>query len=308
MRIIYSVANKVVIFDSRSMHPIVEKEKELSLYLEEWISSRYKEWNMFYHSINQNKINGIYLLKSGERLMDLLDDIMGNIEEHFAFDAKSHIIPSRFSSIPQLLQFLENFKQHIKKRYNLIEKNFNGKDTSYIVIDMYKMCNDIDQMVTRCQSIYLTDDSIPIPYQQARNALANNNVKLFVELIASLIKNVPYSIHKEKLDEGYFHTIIHVITSVLGMSPISEAETSDGRIDMMIEFPDCIYIMEFKYSDDLTDKSQEALSQIKDKEYAQNYYIKGKTIEGVGMSFSRQYRNVEHFVAERLYTPQVARY
>lgn len=308
MRIIYSVANKVVIFDSRSMHPIVEKEKELSLYLEEWISSRYKEWNMFYHSINQNKINGIYLLKSGERLMDLLDDIMGNIEEHFAFDAKSHIIPSRFSSIPQLLQFLENFKQHIKKRYNLIEKNFNGEDTSYIVIDMYKMCNDIDQMVTRCQSIYLTDDSIPIPYQQARNALANNNVKLFVELIASLIKNVPYSIHKEKLDEGYFHTIIHVITSVLGMSPISEAETSDGRIDMMIEFPDCIYIMEFKYSDDLTDKSQEALSQIKDKEYAQNYYIKGKTIEGVGMSFSRQYRNVEHFVAERLYTPQVARY
>ena len=290
------------------MHQTVEKERELSLYLEEWISARYKEWSMFYHSTTQNKRNGIFLLKSGELLMILLDDIMGNIEEHFAFDAKSHIIPSRFSSIPQLLQFLENFRHNIKKRYHLIERNFNGEETSYIVIDMYKMCNDIDQMVTRCLSIYLTDESIPIPYQQARAALANNNVKLFVELIASLIKNVPYSIHKEKLDEGYFHTIVHVITSVLGMSPVSEAETSDGRIDMMIEFPNCIYIMEFKYSEDAIDRSPEALNQIKDKKYAQNYYIKGKPIEGVGLTFSKQARNVEHFVVERLYNPQVARY
>ena len=68
------------------MHHIVEKEKELSLYLEEWITARYSDWNMFYHSTTQNKRNGIYRLKSGERLMDLLDDIIGNIEEHFAFD------------------------------------------------------------------------------------------------------------------------------------------------------------------------------------------------------------------------------
>ena len=43
-----------------------------------------------------------------------------------------------------------------------------------------------------------------------------------------------------QLDEGYFHTIIHVITAVLGMSPVSEAETSDGRIDMMIEYPNLL--------------------------------------------------------------------
>ena len=105
------------------MHHMVEKEKELSLYLEEWITARYSDWNMFYHSTNQNKRNGIYLLKSGARLMDLLDDIMGNIEEHFAIDANSHIIPSRFSSIPQLLQFLDNFQKHIKKQFHLSKKN-----------------------------------------------------------------------------------------------------------------------------------------------------------------------------------------
>lgn len=284
---------------------MVEKEKELSLYLEEWITARYSDWNMFYHSTNQNKRNGIYLLKSGARLMDLLDDIMGNIEEHFAIDANSHIIPSRFSSIPQLLQFLDNFQKHIKKQFHLIEKNIIGEETDSIVIEMYKMCSDIDQMVTRCLSIYQADEDIPIPYQQARMALSNNDVKLFVELIGSLIKNVPYSMHKEKVDEGYFHTIIHVITAVLGMSPVSEAEISDGRIDMMMEYPNRIFIMEFKYEANGKDRSIEALQQIKDNRYAEAYYIKGKVIEGVGISFSKETRNVSAFVTERLYTPQV---
>lgn len=284
---------------------MVEKEKELSLYLEEWITARYSDWNMFYHSTNQNKRNGIYLLKSGARLMDLLDDIMGNIEEHFAIDANSHIIPSRFSSIPQLLQFLDNFQKHIKKQFHLIEKNIIGEETDLIVIEMYKMCNDIDQMVTRCLSIYQADEDIPIPYQQARMALSNNDVKLFVELIGSLIKNVPYSMHKEKVDEGYFHTIIHVITAVLGMSPVSEAEISDGRIDMMMEYPNRIFIMEFKYEANGKDRSREALQQIKDSRYAEAYYIKGKVIEGVGISFSKETRNVSAFMTERLYTPQV---
>lgn len=284
---------------------MVEKEKELSLYLEEWITARYSDWNMFYHSTNQNKRNGIYLLKSGARLMDLLDDIMGNIEEHFAIDANSHIIPSRFSSIPQLLQFLDNFQKHIKKQFHLIEKNIIGEETDLIVIEMYKMCNDIDQMVTRSLSIYQADEDIPIPYQQARMALSNNDVKLFVELIGSLIKNVPYSMHKEKVDEGYFHTIIHVITAVLGMSPVSEAEISDGRIDMMMEYPNRIFIMEFKYEANGKDCSREALQQIKDSRYAEAYYIKGKVIEGVGISFSKETRNVSAFMTERLYTPQV---
>ena len=158
-------------------------------------------------------------------------------------------------------------------------------------------------MVTRCLNIYLAEDNIPIPYQQAKRALNDYDVDQFVKLIGSIIKNIPYNIHKEKLDEGYFHTVIHVITSVLGMSPISELETNDGRIDMMLEFPSHIYIMEFKYTDDKTNRSQEALNQIKDNEYANAYYIKGKIIEGVGITFSKEARNIVSFVLERIYTP-----
>lgn len=290
------------------MHPIVEKEKELSIYLEEWITARYSEWEDFYHVTVQEKRTGIYLLESGDQLMNLLDDILGNIEEHFSFEKGMHLIPSKFSSIPQLLQFLSNFKNHINSRHHLIEKNLKGEDTSMIVIDIYKMCQDIDQMVTRCQTIYQSDESIPIPYQQAKSALAQNNVKLFVELIGSLIKNIPYNIHKEKLDEGYFHTIIHVITAVLGMSPVSEVETDDGRIDMMIEYPTKVYIMEFKYAKDNNDRSREALYQIKKNKYAEAFYIKGKEIVGVGLSFSQEKHNVDSYVQELLFTPSILIY
>jgi len=290
------------------MSPVVEKERELSEYLEEWVAARYGEWNDIYRATNRDRHTGIYRLESGDKLLQLLYDIIGNIEDHFSVDKNCHLIPSQFSSIPQLLQFLENFQQHIKRHFYLIERNIRGVETDMVVVDMFKMCNDIDQMVTRCQSIYLTDDNIPIPYQQAQNALRSYNVKLFVELIGSLIKSVPYDIHKEKLDEGYFHTIVHVITSVLGMYPISEAETSDGRIDMMIEYPNLIYIMEFKYSPDNRDRSGEALKQIIDNKYADAYLIKGKPIEGVGMSFSKECRNVDFFVQERLFTPSISIY
>lgn len=290
------------------MHPIVEKEKELSSYLEEWIDSRYEEWHDIYQATNRDRQYGIYRLKSGSELHQLFYDIIGNIGEHLCVDTNHHIIPSKFSSIPQLLQFLDNFKRHINDRHHLIENNFNGEETDMIVVDMYRICQDIDQMVTRCQSIYMSDDSIPIPYQRAKTALSNNNVKLFVELMGSLIKNIPYNIHKEKLDEGYFHTIIHVITAVLGMNPVSEAETSDGRIDMMIEYPNRIFIMEFKYSKDGKDRSKGALKQIKDNKYAEAYYIKGKLIEGVGMSFSQKTRNIDHYKQAELYRPQLLIY
>ena len=290
------------------MQTIVEKERELLLYLEEWIASRYSEWDDFYHDTVREKSTGIYRLENGNLLMDLLDDILGNLEGHFAYEKGRHIIPSCFSSIPQTLQFLDRFNNHLKSKHYLIEKNLKGENTDQIVFDIYKMCYEIDQMVTRCLNIYQSDDSIPIPYQQAKSALNNNNVKLFVELVGSLIKNVPYNIHKEKIDEGYFHTIIHVITAVLGMSPTSEAETNDGRIDMMIEFPSRIFITEFKYANDNIDRSQEALEQIKKNEYAKAYFIKGKPIECIGMTFSKETRNVTSFVQEKLYSPQISMY
>ncbi len=45
------------------MGTIVEKERELSEYLEEWVAARFGEWTEIYHGINSNRRTGIYRLK-----------------------------------------------------------------------------------------------------------------------------------------------------------------------------------------------------------------------------------------------------
>jgi hypothetical protein len=54
------------------MSPVVEKERELSEYLEEWVAARYGEWNDIYRAVNRDKYSGIYLLVSGDKLLQLL--------------------------------------------------------------------------------------------------------------------------------------------------------------------------------------------------------------------------------------------
>jgi hypothetical protein len=57
------------------MSPVVEKERELSEYLEEWVAARYGEWNDIYRAVNRDKYSGIYLLESGDKLLQLLYDM-----------------------------------------------------------------------------------------------------------------------------------------------------------------------------------------------------------------------------------------
>ena len=118
------------------------------------------------------------------------------------------------------------------------------------------------------------------------------DVNGFIDTLKSIISDIPYSVHKEKISEGYFHTVFHAIMSVIGLRPISEKETANGRIDERIELPSCIYIMEFKYSEDGKDLSDIALRQIENKEYHQPDHLSGKEIIGIGLSYSQETRNI----------------
>ena len=167
------------------------------------------------------------------------------------------------------------------------------------------MVNEIIEMSNRCLDIILVDDNVPIPYQQVKKSLYNGDVKEFISLLNSIIKSIPYLIHKEKFNEGYFHSFFHVALTLIGMRPLSEVATSDGRIDMVIECPKAIYIMEFKYSPNDKDLSNDALDQIKDKKYHQPYILQQKTIAGIGYSFGEKSRQITDYRDETLYVPQI---
>lgn len=284
---------------------IMKLERELSEFVSEWMDARWQKWFLNHISIRRDRRTGIYRLKQGEKLLDYLNSIMGNIEDHLGMDKGQHLIPSKFSSINQFAQFLQNFTQYLRDNYYLIETNFNKEQTDIIVADIANIVNEFIEMSNRCLYIILVDDNVSIPYQQVKKSLYNGDVKEFISLLNSIIKSIPYLIHKEKFNEGYFHSFFHVALTLIGMRPLSEVATSDGRIDMVINCPKTIYIMEFKYSSNDKDLSKVALEQIKSKKYHQPYIIQQKPIIGIGYSFGEKSRQITDYRDEALYVPQI---
>lgn len=68
-----------------------------------------------------------------------------------------------------------------------------------------------------------------------------------------------------------------------------ELPTSDGRIDVVIQTSDYIYIIECK----LDGSAEDALQQIESKNYAAPFAMDKRTIIKLGINFSSKTRGVE---------------
>jgi len=77
---------------------------------------------------------------------------------------------------------------------------------------------------------------------------------------------------------------------LVGAKSLLEKETDKGRIDAVLELPDKIYIIEFKFAKNTKVKqvstlSRRALKQIKDKKYYEPYLGGKKRILLLGLGF-----------------------
>ena len=279
----------------------VQKELELCKYLEDWCRTHYSEWMEFYYYANRDKRNGIYRLVNGEKLMDLLDDITGNIEAKFDLpDENTHLIPTHFASVSHLIGWLKSFKNHVVGIMPTIERNINkGFGDNNIIIEISEIVNNIEQMVDRCVNVY-DDIELPRPYQILREKLFQKDLKGFVESANNILKGVPYLIRKEDFNEGYFHATLEILLFVLGFETIGEYPLSDGRIDMVVKLDSLTYIFEFKYTKDKKSLAKEALQQIKDKGYADPFRLTSKEIICVGVSFSGDTKCINDFAEETI--------
>ena len=75
-------------------------------------------------------------------------------------------------------------------------------------------------------------------------------------------------------------------------STVAEKETSEGRIDCVVECPQYAYIIEFK----LTGSAQAALAQIKDKGYANLDGADSRMIIALGITFSSEKGSIDEFM------------
>jgi len=69
----------------------VHKFKQIEKYLFDFFSNRFEDFDNFYRTTHRDRNvqnYGIYALKDGNKLMDFLNSIHGNIEDQFYFEMK----------------------------------------------------------------------------------------------------------------------------------------------------------------------------------------------------------------------------
>ena len=85
-----------------------------------------------------------------------------------------------------------------------------------------------------------------------------------------------------------WQTICYVVLRSIGVNVNGEVQTHDGRMDMVVDLPNDIYIVEFK----LDRPASEAMEQIKGKDYAGKYELSHKRTTLIGVSFSSKKRTI----------------
>jgi hypothetical protein len=162
-----------------------------------------------------------------------------------------------------------------------------------------------------------------------RQAIQAGNLDKMFELMKTFFATIPYTINLK--NEKYYQTIFFSIFTLLGLDIEVECSTNKGRIDAVVKVENKVYIFEFK----LHGTAEDALKQIKEREYYQKYTsppspLLGKEREGraegvvgevkdtlayqkdyslpttnyqlflIGVNFSTEEKNIKNFVIEQV--------
>ena len=149
---------------------------------------------------------------------------------------------------------------------------------------------------------YKTDSIVSGALSKMRRGLRQGNVKVFIHQLEILLADISYHLHPKnpseeatfRMWEGYFQTIIYLITSFIGLYVECEITKHKGRLDLTVETDDFLYLMEFK----LDQPAENAIQQIKNRDYLKSYINSPKTIHLVGIGFSQSERNIATWESE----------
>ena len=102
-----------------------------------------------------------------------------------------------------------------------------------------------------------------------------------LELLRDFLETVPYCANTNY--EGHYQQMFYIIFALLTSYSIQvEAHTPKGRVDVVIEAQNHVYVIEMKFNK----TAAEALAQINSRRYAEAYAMKGKQVVKAGLNFS----------------------
>lgn len=124
--------------------------------------------------------------------------------------------------------------------------------------------------------------------------IRDDDIEGFLLELQSFLAGIPYMSHTDK--EPQWQKDILIISRLVGIQVDVERRTSRGRIDMVLDGPKAIYILEFKYGR----TPDEALAQINERDYALPYRntLNPKPIVKVGVNISPKTRTLDAWKIE----------
>ena len=89
--------------------------------------------------------------------------------------------------------------------------------------------------------------------------------------------------------ELYFHNAMYVFFTLLGFYVEVERHTTNGRMDVLVQTKDYIYIFELK----IDQSADIALKQIEEKGYARPFASDSRKLFKIGVNFSTEKRCID---------------
>jgi hypothetical protein len=144
---------------------------------------------------------------------------------------------------------------------------------------------------------YSFTEGLPGPdqsrFMRLSKYLQTEDLEAFFETVNAIFATIPYTLKGEP-NEAWFHTLFYLMVSASGAQVQSEVLTSKGRVDLVVMFPDKIWIMEFKCNQ----SAAAGLEQIHAKGYSDPYRGLDKKLLLMGIGFDPKMRQVAEWQVE----------
>lgn len=141
---------------------------------------------------------------------------------------------------------------------------------------------------------YANVDKIESPFQISKfvHEVEQGDYDAFFRRLQSFFADTPYELVRDL--ELHYQNVLFIVFKLIGFYVKAEYHTSEGRIDLILQTDQFVYIMEFK----LDGTAEEAIKQINDKHYAQAFNADKRKLYKIGINFSNETRNIERWIVE----------
>ena len=283
--------------------------------LRNYFSEPVRDMASVYHCTEEEMMQRLKGQYDGYHFSDSLTDVYNPFSLLNAFNKKS-IRDYWFSSgtPTYLIRLLAHFKENMNEltgKYYRTEEFIDYKadveqplpmiyQSGYLTIKDYDMRRNtflLDFPNNEVKNGFLT--AIATSYLQPKkrvegwifdvlDALEAGEPDTLRTLFTSFLSSIPYTMRRkddERERERYFQYTFYLILRLISVYTVYvEKVQSQGRVDCVLETPQYVYIFEFK----LDGTADEALRQIEEKGYANEYASDTRTLYKIGASFSSE--------------------